>query len=94
MICAARALDPAIIDAIEDGLRCSIELAFAQPERSRPWIREHAQELDDEVCRRHIELYVNPYSIALGPEGRAAIDALLARGRASGFLPPGPSCWR
>lgn len=94
MICAARTLEPAIIDAIEDGLRRSVELAFAEPERSRAWIREHAQELDPEVCRRHIELYVNDFSIALGDEGRAAIDELLARGRASGFLPRGLSPWR
>lgn len=94
MICAARDLEPAVIDAIEDGLRRSVELAFREPERSRPWIREHAQELDDEVCRRHIELYVNAFSVDLGAEGRAAIDELLARGRASGFLPAGPSCWR
>lgn len=94
MICAARTLEPAIIDAIEDGLRRSVELGFREPERSRGWIREHAQELDPEVCRRHIELYVNDFSIALGPEGRAAIDELLARGRASGFLPTGPSVWR
>jgi 1,4-dihydroxy-6-naphthoate synthase len=94
MICAARTIEPAIIDAIEDSLRRSVELAFREPERSRAWIREHAQELDLEVCRRHIELYVNDFSIALGAEGRAAIDELLARGRASGFLPPGPSCWR
>lgn len=94
MICAARELEPAIIDAIEDGLRRSVALAFAEPERSRGWIREHAQELDPEVCRRHIELYVNEFSLDLGDEGRAAIDELLARGRASGFLPQGPSCWR
>jgi 1,4-dihydroxy-6-naphthoate synthase len=94
MICAARSLEPAVIDAIEAGLRRSVELAFAEPERSRAWIREHAQELDDEVCRRHIALYVNEFSVELGAAGRAAIDELLARGRASGFLPAGPSCWR
>lgn len=94
MIGAKRSLAPALIDAIEGGLRRSVELAFAEPERSRGWIREHAQELDDEVCRRHIELYVNDFSIELGAEGRAAIDELLGRGRASGLLPPGPSCWR
>jgi len=94
MICADRGLGPAVIDAIEAGLRRSVELAFSEPERSRGWIREHAQELDDEVCRRHIELYVNAFSVELGAEGRAAIDELLGRGRANGFLPPGPSCWR
>ena len=94
MICAARSLGPAQIDAVEQGLRRSIEQAFADPERTRPWIREHAQELDDEVCRRHIELYVNAFSVDLGDEGRAAIDELLRRGRASGFLPAGRDCWR
>lgn len=94
MICANRELEPALIDALEAGLRRSVELAFAEPERPRPWIREHAQELDDEVCRRHIELYVNDFSVDLGAEGRRAIDELLARGRASGFLPAGPSPWR
>lgn len=94
MICAARGLEPALIDAIEGGLRRSVEQAFAEPERSRGWIREHAQELDEEVCRRHIGLYVNDFSVELGGEGRAAIDELLRRGRASGFLPAGPSCWR
>ncbi|PRQ07675.1 1,4-dihydroxy-6-naphthoate synthase [Enhygromyxa salina] len=94
MICAERRLAPALIDALEHGLRDSIELAFADPSRSRAWIREHAQELDDEVCRQHIELYVNAFSVELGDEGRAAIDELLARGRASGFLPPAASPWR
>ena len=94
MICARRDLEPAVIDAVEAGLRSSIEQAFANPERSRPWIREHAQELDDEVCHQHIALYVNDFSVDLGDEGRAAIDELLARGRASGLLPAARSPWR
>ena len=94
MICARRDLSPTLVDAIEDGLRRSVAHAFAQPERSRAYIREHAQELDDDVCQKHIALYVNEFSRALGDEGRAAIDELLRRGRASGFLPDGRDCWR
>lgn len=96
MICARRDLPAATIDAVEAGLRRSIEAAQARPDDPdlRAWIREHAQELDDEVCRRHIELYVNAFSVELGAEGRAAIDALLARGRASGLLPAARSPWR
>lgn len=94
MIAVARELGEPTIAAIEQGLRRSVELAFAEPERSRAWIREHAQELDDEVCRQHIALYVNEFSRSLGDEGRAAIDELLIRGRASGLLPPGRSPWR
>jgi 1,4-dihydroxy-6-naphthoate synthase len=94
MIAAARELGEATIAAIEQGLRRSVELAFAQPERSRAWIRELAQELDDAVCERHIALYVNAHSITLGEQGRAAIDELLRRGRASGLLPACASPWR
>lgn len=94
MIAVARELGEPTIAAIEQGLRRSVELAFAEPERSRAWIREHAQELDDEVCRRHIALYVNEFSRSLGDEGRAAIDELLIRGRASGLIPPGRDAWR
>lgn len=94
MIVAARELGEPTIAAIEQGLRRSVELAFAQPERSRAWIRELAQELDDAVCERHIALYVNAHSITLGEAGRAAIDELLARGRASGLLPDARSPWR
>lgn len=94
MICARRDLDEGTIAAVEGGLRRSVELAFKAPERSRGWIREHARELDDAVCARHIALYVNDFSVDLGAEGRAAIDELIARGRASAFLPPGSSPWR
>ncbi|MFV8755323.1 1,4-dihydroxy-6-naphthoate synthase [Nannocystaceae bacterium ST9] len=94
MIAVERSLGEPTIAAIEQGLRRSVELAFEQPERSRAWIREHAQELDDEVCRRHIALYVNEFSRSLAREGRAAIDELLARGRASGLLPAARDPWR
>ena len=80
--------------SLRKGLEHLVELAFAEPERARPWIREHAQELDDEVCRRHIELYVNDFSVELGDEGKAAIDELLRRGRASGLLPAARDPWR
>ena len=42
----------------------------------RPFVREHARELDDEVIDRHIALFVNRYSLALGEEGRRAVREL------------------
>ncbi len=57
-------------------LRRSIEYAFARPSESRDYIKVHAQELEDEVIDKHIALFVNEYSLSLGPEGRAAIEAL------------------
>ena len=46
-------------------------------------MRAHAQELSDDVCRQHIELYVNEFTRDLGDDGVAAIDALLARAAAA-----------
>jgi 1,4-dihydroxy-6-naphthoate synthase len=93
VIVASRELSDARTAAIEAGLRASIERAFADPQRSRDYVRAHAQEMSEDVCRRHIELYVNAYSIDLGDEGRAAIDELVSRARAAG-APAGRSPWR
>ena len=58
-------------------LRKSIEYAFENPVASRAFIKEHAQELEDEVIEKHIALFVNDYSLALGDEGSRAVEALL-----------------
>ena len=41
------------------------------------FVSEHAQEMDTQVMRSHIELYVNKYSISLGEKGREAVHQLL-----------------
>lgn len=74
-------------------LRASVELARADPQAPRAFVRAHAQELDDAVCDRHIALYVNGFTVDLGEQGRTAIETLLARGRAAGLLPEGPGPW-
>jgi 1,4-dihydroxy-6-naphthoate synthase len=43
--------------------------------------------MSEDVMYRHIDLYVNEYSVDLGREGRRAIDALFDRGRAAGIIP-------
>ena len=94
VIAARRDLDDATLRAIRQVLRASVELARRAPNRPRPFVRAHAQELGDDVCDRHIALYVNHFTEDLGDAGRAAIEALLARGRAAGLLVPGPSVFR
>ena len=61
---------------------------MANPIASLPFVREHAQEMSDDVMYRHIDLYVNEYSIDLGPEGRRAVELLFERAAASGLIPP------
>jgi 1,4-dihydroxy-6-naphthoate synthase len=87
-VIAARAdLGPELHEAIAAVLRASVQLALAEPARPRAFVRRHAQEMDDAVCQRHIALYVNEFSVDLGRVGRAALQALVDRGRQRGLLP-------
>jgi 1,4-dihydroxy-6-naphthoate synthase len=43
---------------------------------SREFVKQHAQELDDDVINQHIELFVNEYSLSLGDSGRLALASL------------------
>jgi 1,4-dihydroxy-6-naphthoate synthase len=76
-IVARRSLGPARIAAITTAIRASVDFAFAQPEASRDYVLEHAQEMDPEVARAHIALYVNEFTRDLGAVGLAAVDLLL-----------------
>ena len=78
-ICARHDLDADLAHEMERAIRASVEYAFAHPEASREWMREHSQELSDDVCDQHVALYVNEFSIDLGDEGLEAIDRLLQR---------------
>ena len=94
VIAAGRELDGETFGAIERAIAASVRFAFEHPDRPRPWIREHAQEMADDVCDRHIALYVNEFTEDLGPRGRGAIDELLRRGHEQGLLPPVASAYR
>jgi 1,4-dihydroxy-6-naphthoate synthase len=82
-IVASRALPAHVIARVDRIFRRSVEFAFAHPDASLPFVREHAQEMSEQVMRQHIELYVNEYSIDLGPDGRRAVNLLLERVAAS-----------
>jgi len=60
-------------------IRESLRRAWADPDASQQYILAHAQEMEPEVVKRHIALYVNDFTMDLGDEGRAAVDTLLHR---------------
>lgn len=68
-------------------IRESVEYAFAHPKSSIGFIREHAQAMDEAVMYKHIELYVNKYSINLGAEGRNAVDTLFKLAQERSIIP-------
>lgn len=86
-IAVKRDLDQELKYKINLLIRKSIEFAFADPASSRTYVKQHSQELADDVIQSHINLYVNNFSIDLGTEGRKAIELLLKKGNEAGILP-------
>jgi 1,4-dihydroxy-6-naphthoate synthase len=64
---------------INDLVRQSVEYAFANPAHVMPFVKAHAQEMDEQVMKQHIDLYVNKYSVDLGPTGRKAVKDLFEK---------------
>lgn len=54
-------------------IRKSIEFAFQNYPELNDYIRSHSQEMSEDVMRKHIDLYVNEYSLALNQPGRDAV---------------------
>ncbi|MGE0089911.1 MAG: 1,4-dihydroxy-6-naphthoate synthase [Bacteroidales bacterium] len=69
-------------------LRKSVEFAFHNPKSGYDYIKKNAQEMDEEVMYKHINLYVNNFSIDLGTEGRNAITKLYEKAISLGIMEP------
>jgi 1,4-dihydroxy-6-naphthoate synthase len=68
-------------------IRRSVEYAFAHRTASLDYVRAHAQEMSEDVMYKHIDLYVNEYSVDLGKEGRRAVELLFEKAAATGIIP-------
>lgn len=68
-------------------VRKSVEYAFENPKSAIDFIRQHAQAMDEAVMYKHIELYVNNYSVDLGVEGKKAIDTLFTIATKNKIIP-------
>ncbi len=67
-------------------IRRSVEYAFANPNASKLFVSAHAQEMNEAVMQKHIDLYVNKYSIELGEEGKRAIKVMFDKAVNSGVV--------
>ncbi len=92
-ILAKRSLGTETINRIDTALQQSVRYAYAHPQEPGDYIRQHAQELEEEVVRSHIDLYVNDFSIDLGNEGIQAVTTLFQELKSAGlFRHPGSPC--
>ncbi|WP_149179277.1 1,4-dihydroxy-6-naphthoate synthase [Streptomyces sp. TRM49041] len=86
-IIAKRSLGAPTLRRLAESARESVRMAWAAPDVSRAYVREHAQEMDPSVADQHIALYVNGYTEDLGAAGYAAASALLDRASAEKLVP-------
>lgn len=54
-------------------LKESILFAMQNPASSHNFVKQHAQEQEEEITAKHIDLFVNDYTLQLGEQGREAV---------------------
>jgi 1,4-dihydroxy-6-naphthoate synthase len=72
-----RGHDPALHNQVNETIKKSLEYAFRHYPTLPDYVKQHAQEMDEQVMRQHIDLYVNDYSLSLGEEGKKAVQTLM-----------------
>jgi len=68
--------DKNTIGRIDGLIKNSLEYAFSNYPNLPQYVKEHSQEMEESVMRKHIDLYVNDFSLDLGEVGRNAIEEL------------------
>jgi 1,4-dihydroxy-6-naphthoate synthase len=68
-------------------IRRSVEYAFDHPESGMDFICSLSQEMSTEVIKKHIDLYVNKFSIDLGETGRKAVQTFFEEAHKVGIIP-------
>jgi len=76
-----RSLNNELQQKVNRLIKKSVEFAFAYPESSMNYVKAHAQEMSEEVMKKHIALYVNNFSIDLGETGIKAVQLLFNKAK-------------
>ena len=76
-IVGKRSIDENMLMQVDALIKESMEYAFEHYPFISDYVKEHSQEMEEEVMKKHIELYVNNYSINLGEDGRKAVQKFM-----------------
>ena len=71
-------------------LRDSIAYAQSHEDEALDYAMRFGRGIDRETCRRFVEMYVNDYTLALGADGRRALETLFRLAHAKGLIPAIP----
>ena len=80
---------------VDERIRESLLYARAHADETWPYVQTHAREMADDIISRHIETFVNDFSLDGGDDGERAIRFLLeAAANQQGLsLPRKPIFW-
>lgn len=85
-ICIRRDIPKENAIRIEQLIRESLAYSWKHYPALSGFVRENAQEMEESVMRKHIDLYVNDYTTSLGIEGKKAIHTLFDMAYAHGII--------
>lgn len=77
-IAAKKSLPDDVRQKVENLIRQSVEHAFQHYPQLSHYVTEHAQAMEEDVMRKHIQLYVNKHTVRLGDDGKAAVEKFAA----------------
>lgn len=86
-IAVRRTLEASVKFNIDKLIAESVAYAFENKKETMPYVKLHAQEMDEHVMMQHINLYVTASSVTMGDDGRSAIQYLLKKGFEAKLLP-------
>lgn len=81
-----RSIDKDLCATVDSIIKKSLAYAWQHYPELSSFVTENAQEMQEEVMRKHINLYVNEYTTDLGEKGRSAIAILFGKASNSGLL--------
>jgi 1,4-dihydroxy-6-naphthoate synthase len=77
-IVAKRTIEREVLKIADGLIKKSIENSFSNYPTITNYVRSHSQEMQEDVMRKHIDLYVNDYSLDLGEKGKNAILKMMS----------------
>jgi len=75
---------------INQMIRKSIEYAYANPSSATAFMKQYAQEMQEDIMKQHTDLYVNNFTFDLGQDGQKSIEMLYTKAFDLGLIPSLP----
>jgi 1,4-dihydroxy-6-naphthoate synthase len=85
-ILAKKSLGRETLGKLNRVMKKSVAFAMKDPGQAMGFVRCNAREMDEEVMKKHIHLYVNEFTLDLGTAGKNAVDRLFGMAKERGLV--------